>query len=1265
MLLTLLFAICMENVFGSYPSFASQNDSSLNYDHENENIYEGDGFKVVFCVSSEWDGGYGVQVKIFNTGNEIIYDWNITFCIESDIVNVWNADFVCCDGYNYTFLNSGYNQNIKPGENVEFGFICSGSFVGFPSSFFIEKPVRKVVETDYSVDYCVENEWEEGFIGRITITNNSEETIRNWEMIFKYDREIVSIWNAEIIKHMDNLYVIEDADYNRNILPGESIKVGFCGFAGSDFDVIYDYSLAGNVFAGMGGEISESNLNSELNDDDQYDEEAIFYNTENIADIDKAIADLEIKYHGKDSAMGVTDNVVLADEIYGLPITWKSDNEELLSFTGIVSRPYLESEYVTLTALIGNEDDRRSKTFKIKVVKSINDEVQYDEIETLNSIDDLLLYNYNSEAFNLFINQNGKIDIMAGSISDLRVECDHEARLALYGIRNLLDLDFSNSIIELKNIQYDDDYVVYNYIELYNEIPVEGAFLTLITDVRGNTVALKNGLYDIVLDNSEHCISKDEAGSIITSENAGYEIVDSKKVIFVENGQSKLAWKITYLDCERKCEAYIDSCLGDIIMKRTPDSLGVSGDSKIYSELAEDEFGQKRKIIYLKTSDSKLLSDEINRINIFSGYPASKIESDKIEATEVVSVKDSENNLWDSRAISAYANVRFVQDYYMEKWGKSSIAHSPMNNGYLNLYINVGSDYFSDYTSNAAYISGIDAIAFGNECLGDSKEITMANSLSVVAHEYTHGIVDMLCPNLTVNGYTNETGAINEGYADVMGLLISDSTDWIMSTVGGDIIRDCRSCKDYRELYTTKYGENKYNEKFCHDNSTILSALCFYMMERGIRRESLSRIIKYSLLLGYDSNATFVDVRKNILTAVSLFTNKDLLSETEDIFDSIGLIETEKLNLRIREGKSLVNGIVVGADDSLVENDYAPLKNVSVRLESMDNTYINNYIKTDYLGRFSYKYLGNNDDAEKKLAPGRYKLTFEKQDYKPVVMYIDVDDYRVTYLEKVVMIPMQCTLEGSLRGKIVDAMTGNGVEGVSILIRKGMYDFRGENVTQTSTKKDGIFETGILKADVYTLYIEDKRTGIPDSERFMPVSKAFVLNKELIKNGICAAVTQYLENEQLRIVLEWGNSPSDLDSHLRGYYLNADGTYMEMFEVYYGNRNFNSIDDICDVTLDVDDRNGYGPETITIYDAYCDKYLFYVQNYSEEKDLSSSKAVVKVYFDNDAEYSGRPYYTFTVPADQRGKYWVVFEYFPGKEEKIKPVNYNTDYNPIG
>ena len=63
MLLTLMFTICMENVFGSYPSFASQNDSSLNYDHENENIYEGDGFKVVFCVSSEWDGGMEFRLK--------------------------------------------------------------------------------------------------------------------------------------------------------------------------------------------------------------------------------------------------------------------------------------------------------------------------------------------------------------------------------------------------------------------------------------------------------------------------------------------------------------------------------------------------------------------------------------------------------------------------------------------------------------------------------------------------------------------------------------------------------------------------------------------------------------------------------------------------------------------------------------------------------------------------------------------------------------------------------------------------------------------------------------------------------------------------------------------------------------------------------------------------------------------------------------------------------------------------------------------------
>ena len=62
--------------------------------------------------------------------------------------------------------------------------------------------------------------------------------------------------------------------------------------------------------------------------------------------------------------------------------------------------------------------------------------------------------------------------------------------------------------------------------------------------------------------------------------------------------------------------------------------------------------------------------------------------------------------------------------------------------------------------------------------------------------------------------------------------------------------------------------------------------------------------------------------------------------------------------------------------------------------------------------------------------------------------------------------------------------------------------------------------------------------------------------------------------------------------------------------VYFGNKGSESIG----ATLDVDDRSGYGPETITITDTASTWYIG-VHNYSfnSMNELSASLATIKVY----------------------------------------------------
>jgi tetratricopeptide (TPR) repeat protein len=112
----------------------------------------------------------------------------------------------------------------------------------------------------------------------------------------------------------------------------------------------------------------------------------------------------------------------------------------------------------------------------------------------------------------------------------------------------------------------------------------------------------------------------------------------------------------------------------------------------------------------------------------------------------------------------------------------------------------------------------------------------------------------------------------------------------------------------------------------------------------------------------------------------------------------------------------------------------------------------------------------------------------------------------------------------------------------------------------------------------------------------------------------------------MRIVLNWGASPRDLDGHL----------------VFPGNHVWFRKQQGQDADLDVDHIDGFGPETITISRKHVgERYTYAVQDYSDKADpattqLSQSDAKVFVYI---GQTLIRTYY---VPKERIGNVWTVF-----------------------
>lgn len=216
-------------------------------------------------------------------------------------------------------------------------------------------------------------------------------------------------------------------------------------------------------------------------------------------------------------------------------------------------------------------------------------------------------------------------------------------------------------------------------------------------------------------------------------------------------------------------------------------------------------------------------------------------------------------------------------------------------------------------------------------------------------------------------------------------------------------------------------------------------------------------------------------------------------------------------------------------------------------------------------------------------------------------------------------------------GNIIDAQTGDPVENITIRFYKE-GNASGDPLAETVTGEGGNYEIN-LPPDVYTVEVSgdgyitttyDIRIGEYDSS----AEEDFVVTKELSEG-------------EIRIVLEWGAVPYDLDSHLTGE--TDSGTSCHVFFENLSCSDSNGA--VAD--LDLDDVNSYGPETTTIHNMQ-GVYEFDVNNYTPSSgSLDQSNAVVTVYVPGEAPEK------FSIDSDGEvdGVWWHVCTIDHGKLEK--------------
>lgn len=382
---------------------------------------------------------------------------------------------------------------------------------------------------------------------------------------------------------------------------------------------------------------------------------------------------------------------------------------------------------------------------------------------------------------------------------------------------------------------------------------------------------------------------------------------------------------------------------------------------------------------------------------------------------------------------------------------------------------------------------------------------------------------------------------------------------------------------------------------------------------------------------------------KNLTAGCYTFTfKKDGFTEQVVKKVNISDISMKNKNVVLSPAKYCeVTGKVVAAATN------QPVANASVIFGSESDTTKVYHAQTDASGNYV---LGEKGNSEKGITPGVYTLTVKaigyKQSQQKVAVVSGSDD---TIVIDTIGLIKGATGSGTITGYIYDIATGEttGIE-LGVVIRAGLNATTGGVLKTMTLGSDGKYSFTVPVGE-YTITVVDPRSGISDEERYNTASFNVTLTAA---GGTCSKngyVSRSSSDDQIRIVLTWGATPSDLDSHLLGP--TADGS--ARFHTYYSNKAY-TYRNRKYADLDLDDTTSYGPETTTIYfkNGY-GTYSYYVHDYSNRGSVSSSAmgnsgAVVKVYVGSRLEA------TYRVPV-AAGTVWHVFDYDAGTGQ-IQPVN---------
>ena len=471
----------------------------------------------------------------------------------------------------------------------------------------------------------------------------------------------------------------------------------------------------------------------------------------------------------------------------------------------------------------------------------------------------------------------------------------------------------------------------YRLQQYHQGIPVYGHQLIVATDKNGNTESV-SGSYATITSSSVSSINEDKALETIkkmvsdtmdlTSEGLYYYVDDNEK--------STLCWKISTDDTIY----FVDAAKATVVESLSRHTCV----DRVATDVGKNMSNQEVRFpVTVKTNNLRYLYDAERDIEVCRCQKAGDRDGKRISNT---------SSTWTGNkdAISAYTNIITTFDYY-----KNVLGRNGANGKGKGVSVVVGY-YTKDEPSyfNAFFTSGYTKVT--KICLGNGGDFPKA--LDVVAHEFTHAVEDSIWDPK----YKDESGALDEAYADIMGEFVQDGS---LDVIGEDLLRS--GFRDFVNPSNTG-DPNHYDRRYqgtndkggVHTNSCIITHAAYLMQKNWPTPATFVMEMPAVFLMSMNylsSNSKFLDFRSAILSAarvMRLGNAKEIV--IAEALDAVGVCYEEEQRAK---NTILVGKVVNESGIAIIDATVTLMKGSTVVSKKVTNS--SGQFELGYSATASYK----------------------------------------------------------------------------------------------------------------------------------------------------------------------------------------------------------------------------------------------------------------------------------------------------------------------